>query len=539
MTTLETFGWDVVYASTFAKMNQGLQKSGQVPISFKAVNQEAGTSMSGAWSSWRIVPGSVSNRLNVQCTVGSGTAELGKGPVKLAASTWTVQFGLILAGGKLAPAQSGEGAPRIVAYKPPSGLGPDVYKLIELFDTALQEQVKQLAGAFASVALNKPSLLPDRLRWLAPTAAAFASESFEEGDPKGGVFALLAMTRGRSAADKQVAVDRRLFSGAPAGADAAIVLGPSLVVGQFLTPAIVGLVQGARPSDFSTDRTGTVLFNANKITWGGFEYQVDDSTKIIHPVIPRGNLELALDGEEVHLSMSNIHFDYPGWDGPGSISISFDTEQFLRFEFIVRDDGGIVMVPQLGKYNSFNVTVVPSRELQIFQIAVDVALQILFAILGGIVDSALGPAESAAEDALEEAAENSIAGEMSAEEVGSIVDNVSSKEIQAAEESAAENAGEAIVNQAKPGFLQKFKSALMANRWKILMKIIEKAVEIPAGQITNIAVWTASEDYGKLPSLGKFATDGLKPVSWKSGSSFKPKGGALEGALVFWGEIGK
>ena len=533
-TVVETFGWDVVYATTVKRLDDAAQASGKLPTAFDVSNKTSKSEVSGKWNGWNLEC-HVSDMLAFVATVSEGTFVADGKKYDIAGSTWTVQFGLELDTGKtntLHPATSGSGAPRVVAYTAPSSLGANVYRLVELIDDVLPAQVANMDGILGSISLAAE--LPDQ-PWLSPTSAGFASEPLTD-DPRGGICALLAMTEGRSAGSNQRAVDARILDTSPAGTDEAFVVGPNLVVGKLLEPAVVALAQGSSSDDFTTDPTGTVLYNKQSMTWGAFDYTLDDgTTSTIHPTIPRGNLELALDGSEVHLSLSNVNFDYPGWSGPGSISISFDTDQFTTFDFVIRDDGGLVMVPQLGRYDSFTVNIVPSEELQIFQIAVNVAVQVLFAVLGGIVEGATGAAETAAQDSLEEGAEGGVAGGMNEIEMETFASsNASAEELEEAEEGAARDGADAVANADKSGYVQKFKSTLMANKWKILLKILEKAIGKPLEQIESIAVAAAKKDYDQLPTLDVFAVDGSSPVTWGKKSKFKITGGRLDGAMVIW-----
>ncbi len=548
MTTLDTMGWDVVYATTFEKVNEGLHASGKLPTSFEGAESSSAGSLSGEWGNWNLVTGSPSDLVWMRCTVANGTLKTASGSADIGGSTWTVQFGLTLAQGNtppgkgqtrsLGPTPSGAGAPRIVDHTAEGVPGVDHYVLMAIMEQILRDQVLALGRVFMSIVLNDTGSAPDQ-PWLVPTSAGFACESLPAGDPRVGVFALLAMTEGRSPSGKQLVVDRRVLDGAPEGTNAAFVIGPSLVTSQLLKPAVQGLVQGSCADDYSTDLTGTVVYNKGPMTWGAFTYdEGDGDTATVCPRIPTGNVQLALDGQVVHLSMSNINFPYPGWSGPGEITIAFDTQQFITFDFIVRTDGKVVMVPQTGKFNTFfNVTITPSEEVLIFQIALDATVQILMAVIGGVVESATEAVTEAAEQALQPTVDGGFAAEMDMIELENLAGNVDPEEVQQVEREAAGQAGDAVANGGTAGYVQKFKNAVIANKWKIFMKIITKMVTVPVGRTTDIAVWAAEQQFDKLPSLELFAAAGVRPVRWEDGSSFKMAGGSLQGALVIWGRV--
>lgn len=544
---LDLMGWDAVYATTFSKVNEWLAGSGKLPQSFQGSSDGSDSgpaTASGQWGGWQLVSGAPSNLLRAQATVASGSLQTEAGTFDLAGSTWTVQFGLTFsqdgsqAGGattlSLAPATSGDAAPLVVGFTAPGVTGDAIYALQDIMGKVLPAEVQGLGAAFMSVTLNNQALAPDQ-PWLVPTAAGFACELLP-GDARGGVFAILAMTEGRSAASNQWAVDRRVFDAAPEGTNAALVVGPSLVMEQLLTPAMQGLVQGSGASDFAND--GTTVYNVSDMTWGTFTYdEGDGKTSNIQPRIPKGNIELSLDGGIVHLSMANINFPYPGWKGPGEITIAFDTEQFITFDFVLRPDGGLVMAPQTGKFNtSLHVTVTPDAVVIEFQIALNVTLQILMAVIGGVVQSATEAVTEAATDSITPASGGAFEADMTDLD-GLVGSNASPDEISIIEEDAAEQGGDAVTNGDDPGYVQKFKNAVIANKWKIGMKVLNKLVTYPAGKTTEIAVRMAEKNYDELPTLNLFADAGIKPVNWADGSSFKIAGGGLCGALVLWGTI--
>lgn len=529
---LETFGWDVVHATTLTRFDAGLQASGSMPATFHADNQGEGITAEGTWASWTLVPGAPSNLLQLRCTVGTGTATLASGPVDLAGSTWTVEFGLVGDGtGRFQPAPSGDAAPRLATQEPPSGMGQDVYKLVQLFAGALPPEVVALGPVFGGVTSQASSSKTD-LPWLAPTAVAFAYESFAAGDPRGGVCAFLAMTEGRPAAG-QVSVDQRILDGAPAGSDSAFVIGPNLVVAEFLVPALTGLVQGSTPSDFSVDASGVIASNSKTMTMGTFLW--GDGTSQIKPKIPANNLQLALDGSLLHLSMSDVSFPYPDAPGPFEIMVYLRGGQFLSFTFLLNSSGQLVMVPVTESF-SYNVNVVPSEQQQIFQIGITVALQVFFAVLGGLADT-LGDAVGAAADEAAEQEGAAITATIDDGAVATLVreGGVTEAEEEDAEAEAAESAGDAIENTDEPGYLDKFKGLLKEYKFKIWLKVLEKAVRTPVDKMTSSAVAAARNDYDDLPPLNPFAAAGVAPVEWPGKSAFEPTGGTLDNALVIWG----
>lgn len=538
---LNTMNWDLVYATNFARINQCLRNSGSLPDTFQQTDNESGSTVNGQWGSWELTTGSPSNALWMCCTVASGSLQGMGQSFDISGSTWTVQFGLTWDTGQsalaLTPATSGNAAPRVVAQTGVNVTGPALYVLLGIMNDVLQNQIAALGAAFMTVALNDSQLAPDQ-PWLVPTTAAFACESLAPGDPRIGVFAVLAMTEGRSAADNQAAVDRRVLDGAPDGSDAALVIGPNIVMEQLLSPAMTSLVQGSSPSDFTT--RGVTVYNSGNMTWGAFSYgDQSDGVSTVYPRIPRGNIQLSLDGSIVHLSMANVNFAYPGWKGPGEITISFNTEQFIAFDFILRDDGGLVMVPQTGQFNSScNVTIIPDAAVLEFQIALDATIEVLLAVIGGVVESATEAVTESATNALSESGDGGFEAEFDAIELDDLVSNNSDpEEIDEIEQESAEQGGEAVANQEDAGYIQQFKNAIIANKWKILMKILEFMIKYPVSKTTDIALWAAERKYDELPTLNAFAEAGISPVKWADGSSFTLTGGSLEGAIVLWGSL--
>ncbi|WP_372422135.1 hypothetical protein [Salinarimonas chemoclinalis] len=528
---LDTFGWDLVYATTLTAVDAALKASGRVPASF------SGGGVSGDWGSWDLVPGAPANRIVLACTVASGTATLGATPLDLTGSKISVVITLaVAADGTIAP----EGGEAVVLdrYSFPAGVtGDDVYQVAKAFHAILQEQVPLLAGAFGSISTGVSLAAPATDQpWIVPTSATVAVTPLPAMDPRGAIVALLAMTENRATSGLQVAVDGRMLDGAPDGCDRAVALGPHRVDEDLLKPAITAIVQGSSLSDFSASPTGTI-YNTGTMTWGTFTYaDSDGGTSTIHPTIPAGNLQLTLNGAVAHVSMSNVHFPYPAWHGPGEITVSMNAEQFVTMGIVRRDDGHLVIAEVADPVQSFHVTVIPDHDVQAFQIAVNVALQVLFAVIGGALDSAAGAAENAAAESVEEEASGQLVSDFEDEEIQGLLDGHASEEdIERAEEDAGQQAGEAVANGGNAGWVQSFKSAIMANRSKILLKIIEKAVEIPAGEIVDVAVALARRQYDQLPTIDPLAVDAALPVTWADRGGVVFEGGKVDGAIVFWG----
>ncbi|MGJ3262187.1 MAG: hypothetical protein ACFE0R_03040 [Salinarimonas sp.] len=527
---LDTFGWDLVYATTLTAVDAAVKASGRVPASF------SGGGVAGDWGAWDLVPGAPSNRIVVGCTVATGTATLGGKSLDLAGSTINVLVALVLADdGTITP----EGGADVVLDRysfPPGVTGDDVYDVAKAFHAILQQQVPLLAGAFGSITTGVAAAPAGDRPWIVPTSAAVAITPLPANDPRGAIVALLAMTEHRSMSELQLAVDGRVLDGAPDGCDRCIALGPHRVDEDLLMPAITSIVQGSALSDFSASATGTV-YNTGTMTWGAFTYtDADDGTTTIHPTIPAGNLQLTLNGAVAHVSMSNVHFPYPAWHGPGEIRVAMNAEQFVTMGIVRRDDGHLVLAEVADPVQSFHVTVIPDHDVQAFQIAVNVALQVLFAVIGGALDSAAGAAENAASESVEEEASGQLVSDFEDEEIVGLLDGHASEEdIERAEEEAGQQAGEAVANGGNAGWVQSFKSAIMANRTKILLKIIEKMVEVPAGKIVDIAVALAKNQYDQLPTIDPLAVDAALPVTWADREGIAFEGGKVDGAIVFWG----
>ena len=545
MTTLDTMGWDLVFATTFAVITTGIEESGAVPAGFSASDTASGASVTGAWGPWRLTDGSPGNYLWLECTATTGTFHTSAANYDLAGSQWTVQFGLewqtkAATGGNpatqaLVPATTGEAAPTLIDYTGPDVKGTDAYILVSLMNTLLRSQVAALGSVFMSIVLGDLTMEPDQ-EWMVPTSAAYACAPLPDGDARLGVFALLATTQDRDASTLQAAVDRRVFDAAPAGAEAALVLGPRLVVEQLLVPGIQAIVLGTQPSDFGIDSTGTVVYNKSTMTWGQFSYDLDDGTSAtVTPTIEPGNLELALDGELIHVSLSDIRFAYPGWHGPGNVMISFGAQQFYRFEFAVNSEGHLVMAPKedTDTSSSYNVTITPDEQMQIFQIALNAAVQVVFAVLGGLAGQFLDPIEGS----VTEGAEASYASEMDEIEMATLVDSTSPADREAADENTALLGGDAAANQANPGYLQKFKGLIASYKFRLLVMALGKLVGLPISQMSNIAVMAAKKYYDGLPVLDPFALEGQRPVTWPHHENFTLTGGSLNGALVFYGTL--
>ncbi|WBO21382.1 hypothetical protein [Sphingomonas abietis] len=526
---LDTFGWDLVFATTLSAYDAAMQAGGHIPASF------ATATAAGTWGAWHLIGGAPSNRQLLRCTIASGTVTVDGAAVDIAGATATAMIMLAVgADGVIAPL--GGAAVILDTYTLPSGMAEaDVYPIVAALTDMLRAAVPGLAGAFGSVQLAPVTADDGAPLWLRPTAAAFASQPLPANDARGAIVAVLATTEGRSDAALQPAVDARLFDGAPADADRAIVIGTGLVTAQLIAPSLPAVVQGSTMADFAISPTGTV-YNAATMTWGSFAFATaGDSTSVITPVIPQGNLQLTLNGATAHLSMSNVHFPYPDWPGPGDITVSLDAEQYADLGIVPRSDGALVLSQVGTAKRTTRVTVIPSETTQIYQIALNTALQVLFAVIGGALDQALGAAEGAAAESIEDGAEDSLVSSLSDSELEPLLgEHADAEEIEAAEEEAAEGAGDALAHAGQPAWLQSFKATIMANWYKILLKIIEKAVEIPASELTALGVALAKRDYDHLPTINTIAENASAAMTWVDGGAIACIDGKVDQALLFW-----
>ncbi|WP_019988038.1 TULIP family P47-like protein [Rudanella lutea] len=541
---ITSLGWDMTYATTFVQLNRVLAASGTLPQTFSgASSAPASAAVSGEWASWTVVGGGPSNRLCLNCVVAHGQLTTAAGQSDINGSVWTVQFGLVLAKGatstgggtvwQLTTSATGPEAPILTGHANVQVSGSDLYVLEQLMAEAIVPQVLALDLSGIAITTGDTTSASDQ-PWLVPTAAAFACESLPPGDARGGIIGLLAMTEGRSAAGKQVVIDARVLDGAPDGASAAWFLGPTLMTSQLLAPAIQGLVQGSQAANFSVDGTGTTVYNNSDMTWGAFTYDESDGTTVtVTPRIPKGNIQLSLNGSLVHLSMSNINFPYPGWAGPGEITVAFNAEQFIGFQFIQRTDGGLVMVPDTQTFgSSSNITIIPDQTVLEFQIALNAVTQVLMAFVGGAIES-VGEAAGAA---MQEGAEGAYNAEFDLIEMEELGNSVNAN-VEQTEEDAATQAGDALANEGNAGYVQRFKNAVIANRWKILSKVVQKMVTIPVGKVSDIALWAAEKDYDKLPTLQPFVSNAVTAVHWADGATFTPVGGSVQGGMLIWGKL--
>lgn len=539
MTTLDLMGWDLVCATTFARLSDGINASPRRAATFTAADTTEDVGLSGSWGRWELASGSPGNMLWLDCTVSAGSFTHHGTEYDLMGAVFTVQFGLAWAGaaaaggGSLRPASSGDASPRLIGQAGVSVTGTDAYILSGLMNQVLAGQVAALDSDFMSIAVGGTGQPQDH-PWLKPNESDYACCPLP-GDPRKGIFGILSMTENRIAAGKQRAVDGRILDGSPDGSDAALVVGPELVIPQLITPTARTIIQDAKDDDFSVDPSGTVVYNNKTIDWGTLSYQDDGSTKQIKPVIPKGNVRVALDGELIHVSLADVHFPYPGWPGPGNINISFGAEQFCSYSFTLTSDRHLVMTPDNDKVNaSYNVTVMPDQRVQIFQIALNVACQVVLSILGGVASQWL----AACTAATEETAAGAVVSGMDEIEMANIAaDNATPNEMQQAENQAAQQSAENIANAANPGYIQRFASAIAAYKYNFLIMAVKALIYLPISHITAVTTLAANHYYDKLPALDPFIDEAVKPVGWPMAKSFTITGGALRGSLTFYGKL--
>src|SRR5690606_28761630 len=117
-----------------------------------------------------------------------------------------------------------------------------------------------------------------------------------------------------------------------------------LAMQNIIQQSAVFCVKSATMDDSEITNGGITVTNKNELHWGDFAFDKDRPDEVVPPVIPAAGFQLALDGTNFHLSISNAAFTTP--DGTADVKITAD--QFFNFSAAKLKDGNYYFTPGKG-----------------------------------------------------------------------------------------------------------------------------------------------------------------------------------------------
>jgi hypothetical protein len=545
--TIDLFGWDTTFGISYAQANAAIVAEKTTPPTFEYTDTGAGVSISGNWGDWQITTGGDGQNLHMHCPVASGTGSGVLGTIDLAGGYVVIEVKLEKLpdpsievkdptgkGGisnKLIVKTLGteeEPAVSIVSWKFDNAKGMWALVISGLFEAWFLAHLDEFNHVFSVVALNVKADVDD-YAWLKPTELSYACADAIQDPMNKSVFAVLCKTENDPIGSLAHQVDARILDGLPADANSSFALGPEKVLKHIFLPGAVAVIQGSTIKDFNITDDQLWLVNNKDLTWGNFE--LDDGKKV-SPVINQGDFLMGIEGSFVKIEITNAHFKWPSWHGPGDINVSMNLTQHFEFE-LKQVTKGWVFIPKEGvgtKHMTANVTT--TKGVDIFELCMGIAASIIGAILGsalaGCIEAGSCVAVEAVDQGVIEIEESAI--EEAAAEAGE-------EAVAEAEQAAATAAVDAVENAGNPGYWARFTSAMCANKWKLLGGAIGTIIGAQAGLISQYIKLAAEGDLEKLPTFDKFALNCISTTTFPNTNTWTLKAAELRGPLVIYGKL--
>lgn len=412
---VDTYHWDTVYVASFDVLNAAIKKSGSFPSQFDYTDADTGVVIKGVWSDWALSVGGSGSLIQMQTAIASGTATGTGETADLAGGNLTIQFELeqVLYTGKTTPdptAKPGSGVPKAQRFPQAGSNQVDVIAtsfpnldpkkapilndiLQTIFKNYFNAHLGDIQATFHVMVINEVAD-KDGFQWIKPSAASYAVGGPSKNKTLSNTaFGVLSMTDGGSIGPLQEqSVDIGALVGLADGANSAFVISPEKVTRHMLLKGAITTIQGSKESDFSISDSGLNIVTANDVTWGHFKLE---NGSIISPQIKAGNFLMRMDGDHVHLEISNASYS-----PSAGITVYLNLEQDFGFKTVKRDDGKFIFIPDVKSFGNPKIhsNVEVAEWLTITEIVIGV--------VGGI--AALAGGISAVADLLSAAAETTI-----------------------------------------------------------------------------------------------------------------------------------
>lgn len=547
---IDLFGWDTAFAISYAQANAAIVAAKSTPPTFDYTDSDTGVRVQGTWGDWQITTGGDGQNLQMSCPITSGKATGGGADsVDLSGSQLQIQVRLDKvpdpARAFTDPTGSGGTANKLVVQTAGTDTNPAVAiiasqfphasgllqaALPEIFQTYFIANIAQFNHVFSVLMLNETADKGD-YQWLKPTDMSYAVADASDGSMDKSVMAVLAMTEGKPIGAAAHQIDPRILVDLVAGANSAFAISGEKVLEHIFLPGAMAVIQGSTRDDFNITNDNLYVVNAKDLTWGNF--QLDDGHTVA-PKIKAGNFRMGLQEETVLLEITGATFNWPSWHGPGDIEVSMNMTQYFEFGLKQNPDGTYAFVPKTGSTNVQNITVsvTTSKAVDIFSICVGIGTAVVLAVGGAILSKVISTASTVA---VRSATEGAI--EITEQTIQEAEQQAGREAMQEVEQEGAQAASQSIENADNPSFLQKFTSAIAANKWKILGGVMVAIVSGIAGSVAEIIKLVAEGDTTKVPPFDGFAANCVGATKWPDTSGWALKDAGLRGPLVISGEL--
>ena len=547
---IDLFGWDTVFSCSYATANAAIVAAKSTPSGFNYTDSaNTGATIAGTWAPWQITTGGDGQNLNLVCKIATGTAsDAGSETLDLGGCQVVIQIKLealpdpakAFTNSTLKPGTGVAHAlkPKLTgtATDPAVAVISNTFHfkgllggaLPQIFQEYFEANLVDFDHTFAVMMVGAESARGD-FQWLKPTAVSYACADADDGSMSKSVFAVLSMTQNNPVGTNQHAIDNRMLANLPTGENSAFAISDAQVLAHIFLPGAVQVIQGSTPANFTIGNDNISIKNNSNITWGNFKLENGD---VVKPTIQAENFEMSMAGSEVTFTITGASFAWPSWHGPGSIDVVMNITQVFKFGLKQKTDGNYVFCPtNVNAVKNVTSVVTQSEGVQIFDICLLIGTAIIASVLGGILDSALDAGAVTTEES------GGAFINISEDDIDGVIDSGEEGDIEDTDEEAAQNGQEDTDNQAKPGYVQKFKTALWANKFKMLGGVLGSILGTTPSVISELYVLYATNQLETIPPFNSFATECLGAVVFPHTKGWDLSSANLQGPLVIGGTL--
>jgi hypothetical protein len=500
LNTIETNGWDTIYAVPFSEVNRAILNKSTSPTSFSEseTSNMVSTSFSGTFSHWELNKGGDGRLVMLKLPMPTAAFSTGQNTQNFTNGYAIIQANLAWVADANNPyyqnlilnnnATTVQVIDIVFDGLTPASKGV----MIQFLHNWLVKNNSSFTNVFASININVAADTAS-FAWLKPTSYSYA---VKDVDDTNSVFAILCMTENRVApGSTQVPVNAL-----SATANSALLISPERVIAKMFYPNINGMFKNAALSSFEIGNTDLYIVNKEDLTFVD-QSMPNGSSKTLS--IKSDNFRLEIQDSRVIMTLNKVGFNYSS-----GVGVNFNHVSVATFD--IKADGKFNLVI---KSSNTDIGVETSTGVLVGEIVGGIAAAVVGAIIGGILGGALAGGEEAAANVAVELAENGVAEGIEMQAQGGA---------QVAADVVAEVAANAPARFA----------TFFAQNWT---KLFGGFVGIVIGEGT-VQGTLAGVEYlakGKTPDLLKFGSDAIKPVAWPSttNNEFTIKDGQLNGAL--------
>lgn len=555
--TLSLFGWDIVYSTSYKKINEMIEKQSNFPDIFEHSNR--GMNIEGQFDTWSIGDESQGKYINVKCPILTGSVYLDEDTSFNFANDNYVCVSLDLDYFKeedntfYDPTSKNSGTQYDLKVKennnvlfitdiklPPSVDEEDEPFVRSLFLGWFKKNIKRFEQIFYSILLNDISE-EEGFQWLKPTDVSYGCQTYNNNgkmDEDKSVFGVLAMVDGKEPDGTNIySVDGRLLNNA--GGQAAFATSIPLFMKNWIVKGLE-MMQVGTMDEFEPLSNGYGFKNKNKFQFGTFKSEKGYSPAYINP----GNFRYEIINDQLAVTIDDVY-----WDMGRKITGHVQYRQF--FDLVLKSG-----VDSLGeKYEDvfmpipqdepvLNVTFTEEGKYFWEEFFGHIVTEIVVGVVAGVVGHYIG---KTLVNKVGKYVAKTAAGKWVLKVTGELATEIKKEFPQAlkifgrqaqSEWIEMTELSERLVIDRIRNTPTELGSRIWCNTIKFTSAIVASAVAVTAleAYVATIRSFDA-EEYSNLPNIHKFVESSVGAILWPQNSNFKLETAKLRGIYLIGGNL--